>query len=294
MLKSMTGYGSSSFENEQINFKVEVKSINSKSLDISLYYPKWLSSKEIEWRSMAHKILNRGKINISILLDIKNELSTTLLSLSKESFKTNYDFLKGISSDIDCKNSDFLQLALKYTLESTNKEQIKLSKKEINCLDETIFSAMKSCDANRELEGKHLYSKFKEYIVSIESLLKKVEKYAPKRLLKIRSKIETKISELSLTEKFDNNRFEQEILYYIEKLDIEEEVIRLDKHLSYFLEIMDNDESYCGKKLGFIIQEIGREINTIGSKANDTEIQKDVVAMKEEVEKIREQIQNIL
>lgn len=297
MLKSMTGYGNSAFENEYINLKVEIKSVNSKTLDTNFYYPKWLTSEESRWRNIISPILYRGKISITIFLEIKTKLSSSLDSLSKSLFIENYNFLKALANEVNSESKDLFNISLRQTLESSNKDfNQELSKKDLKSIDDTILLAIKACDANRALEGEHLYLKFKDYISSIKIGLKKIQKFAPERLTKIRSKIDAKISELplKLLEENSKNRFEQEILYYIEKLDIEEEIIRLDKHLAYFLEVMENKESYCGKKLGFILQEIGREVNTIGSKANNVEIQKEVVSIKEEIEKIKEQLLNIL
>ncbi|MCP3659125.1 MAG: YicC family protein [Bacteroidetes bacterium] len=292
MIKSMTGYGHSILENDLLNIKIEIKSVNSKNLDINFYYPKYLNSEENRWRNLISKLLIRGKISIVINIEKKSLLSSSLDFIEESNFKKNYNYLKKLANEVN-DSSDFLNLALKYTIESTDK-QIKLNQTDLKEIDKTLELAINKCNHNRELEGKHLLNKFDDYILDIKKSEKKIQEFAPKRIKKLKDKIQTKISQLSKIEEFDNNRFEQEILYYIEKLDIEEETVRLEKHIQFFLEILNDKEGYCGKKLGFILQEMLREINTIGSKANDENIQKEVVLMKEAVEKIKEQLHNIL
>jgi len=293
MIKSMTGYGNAVAENEKIKVIVEVKSLNSKFLDLSLRLPKEYSDKEFEVRNLISTILERGKISVSVEVQEKGEPKPAVF-VNKALVKQYYNDLLETSKLLGLQSTDELfRIALTMP---------KAVNTEVEGSDNTeewaiIFSALKSafnkCGEFRIQEGNELASKLKEYIKSIETFLVKIDEFDPQRIETIRERILGHFEEYKMTESLDTNRFEQELIYYIEKLDISEEKVRLRNHLNYFIETMEGEEG-SGKKLGFIAQEIGREINTIGSKANDASIQRNVVGMKEELEKIKEQSLNIL
>jgi uncharacterized protein (TIGR00255 family) len=292
MLKSMTGFGVAASETERVEINVEVKSLNSKFLDASLRLPKEYSDKDIEVRNLLSGTLERGKVSFSIDLIEKGE-AISKISINKTLVKKYFEELLEASQHAGAADTDLFKLALQMPRAidtSNNKEDLD---KEWNDILKVVKIAISKCESFRLSEGKLLEEKFKGYISKIESLLKKIELQDTARTIYIKEKIRNALHEFSLKEEIDENRFEQELIYYIEKLDISEEKVRLKSHLDYFLENLVSEESN-GKKLSFIAQEIGREINTIGSKANDAIIQHFVVEMKEELEKIKEQVLNIL
>jgi len=289
----MTGFGLSTIHDEQSSVTVEIKSLNSKFQDFSFRAPKPLADMELEWRNWLSEKLERGKINFSIEY-VKSDKAEVKQTYNKELFVAYYSELKKLADAVVAPSYDqIFQLALASpeVIQNSGKEDFPSSEKEK--IKKAVLQAIELCDQFRVTEGKVLGEKIKTNINAIDGLLKDVEKLDPLRIEKIRSRIKTNIAEFFKGESFDQNRLEQEIIFYIEKLDINEEKVRLKSHLDYFLKIMEAKESN-GKKLGFIAQEIGREINTIGSKANDAEIQKHVVTMKEELEKIKEQLNNVL
>ncbi len=295
MITSMTGYGHASFNNDNIFFEVEIKSINSKNMDLTFHCSRLLTSREMVWRSLANSILKRGKINISINIEFKSLISSSIV-VDKESFINTYNYLKELSLIVRSEDTNLFEIALKNTVNTRKSDSSKasLSEAELKMIDKTLEEAILKCNKSRELEGERIFQKFKEYLENINKNLNSIVKQAPQRLSNVKNKLKTRISEVFPKNiDLDNNRFEQELIYYIEKLDIEEEIIRLNKHLSYFKDVLNSPVS-SGKKSLFIMQEISREINTIGSKANDADIQNKVVLLKEEVEKLREQLQNIL
>ncbi|MFQ3575207.1 MAG: YicC/YloC family endoribonuclease [Cytophagales bacterium] len=292
MIKSMTGYGSASINNNELTIFVEVKSLNSKSFDLYLKTPKNFFDKENEIRHLVSKQLERGKISLTVEIEHKTEQKQKV-SFNKEVIKSYYKQIKEIAGELGCDNGDILRMAfsmpdtyLQNISEQGNEEENKI-------FFELLEQALEACMQFRIHEGEILKQKLNEYITTIRVALSKIELLDPQRIEKVRAKIQKQISDLLQSDQFDKNRFEQEIIYYIEKLDIKEEIVRLTKHLDYFNECLTSSEGN-GKKLGFIAQEIGREINTIGSKANDAEIQRLVIEMKEELEKIKEQSLNIL
>ena len=288
----MTGYGLSGLETETLAIRVEVKSLNSKFLDINLKISKEYNDRELEVRNLIGVILERGKIGLSLEVEEKGEV-TPKVSINRDLVKHYYDDLKATAALVGANEEDLLKVALQMpkaiNSDVNSEDNIKIWEQILKALNE----ALKKCDEFRVQEGKVLQQKMEEYIHKIESLLEKVNQADPGRVLNIRERIKNHINEYNLAEQVDQNRFEQELIYYIEKLDISEEKVRLKSHLQYFLETLKSSEAN-GKKLGFISQEIGREINTIGSKANDAGIQRFVVEMKEELEKIKEQALNIL
>ncbi len=292
MIKSMTGYGNAVAENEKVKVTVEVKSLNSKFLDLSLRLPKEYSDKEFEVRNLTSAILERGKISVTIDVQEKGE-PKPVVSVNRALVKQYYDDLLETSRLAGAESSDLLRIALTMP---------KAINTEVESADNTeewavIFGALKNafhkCGEFRIQEGNELASKLKEYIKNIEAFLLRIDEFDPQRIAAVRTKIMGHFEEYKMEETLDRNRFEQELIYYIEKLDISEEKVRLRNHMAYFVETMETGDG-SGKKLGFIAQEIGREINTIGSKANDANIQRNVVGMKEELEKIKEQSLNIL
>lgn len=292
MLKSMTGYGSASYAQEGLSINVEVRTLNSKFLDLNLRLPRSFNEKEIEVRNAVNRKLERGKVSLSVDFSNENEISQKQ-TYNKELFKQYYNDLKKLADSVIASDLDLFRLALSSpdVIISTADEQLDAGLWEQ--IQQLINEALDGCDAFRKKEGAELQQKFEGYIATIEAGLKEVEQLDPKRIERIKSRIKGNLLEYVDEEGLDKNRLEQEIIYYIEKLDITEEKVRLASHLEHFKEVLQADQS-LGKKLGFISQEIGREINTIGSKANDADIQRHVVTMKEELEKIKEQVLNVL
>lgn len=292
MIKSMTGYGLASHETENVKIVVEVKTLNSKFLDLNLKLPRAFTEKELFIRKLISDRLERGKVGLSVdYLDA--ETSLPKLSLNEALFKAYYDQLKSLSVAVNAETSDIFKIALQSPDVMTSEPQSDANVKNWDVVIQTIEEALERCNQFRLQEGSTLQEQIKASIVTIGELLREVGEQDPQRTETIRARIKQNIEELSLKGTVDENRLEQEIIFYVEKLDISEEKVRLKSHLDYFLEMMEQSVSQ-GKKLGFISQEIGREINTIGSKANDALIQKYVVGMKEELEKIKEQLLNIV
>lgn len=288
----MTGFGQTQHDDGMLQINVEVKSLNSKFLDLGLRLPKAFSEKELEVRNMISEKLERGKISVSIEYQ-KYGQQEVKQTYNEELFLAYYAQLKKLSDKVMGQYDNLFELAL-------NSPEVIQSKQESEHADEywekikgLISEALTKCDDFRKAEGKSLEAKLVEYCNTILGNLKKVELLDPKRVEKIRERLKGNVVSFLGEEGYDTNRLEQEIIFYIEKLDIHEERVRLKTHLDYFVQILKEPQSN-GKKLAFISQEIGREINTIGSKANDAEIQKFVVAMKEELEKIKEQLNNVL
>jgi uncharacterized protein (TIGR00255 family) len=292
MIKSMTGFGQSVSSSGEATLSVEVKSLNSKFFDLSLRLPKKYSEKELELRNLLAERLERGKVSFSI--DYQTGLKQEIRQQYNEAlFESYYNELKKLADRVNGSHDSLFQMALSSpdVVQANGKEE--LDPVEWERVLALLKEAINKCDNFRAEEGKSLEAKLAGYIENIKQGLIEVEIIDPKRIEKIRSRIKGNITEFFGNEGFDANRLEQEIIFYIEKLDIHEERVRLKTHLDYFLKIMSEKQSN-GKKLGFISQEIGREINTIGSKANDAEMQKHVVMMKEELEKIKEQLSNVL
>ncbi|MDN5201531.1 YicC/YloC family endoribonuclease [Fulvivirgaceae bacterium BMA10] len=292
MIKSMTGYGLSKLDDKQIGLSVEIKTLNSKFLDAIVKLPREFSDKELEVRNMLSDKLIRGKVSITVTY-AKKEDASPKVAINENLFGVYYHQLEKLANESGANQNDIFKLALQMPDVVVNELSDEDLEEEWKLLSESINEALGKCDAFRISEGSVLKQKLVQYIQNIQSWLNKVNDQDPKRAESIKEKISQKMSDLIGLENVDQNRFEQELIYYIEKLDISEEKVRLKSHLDYFLQVIESDQSQ-GKKLGFISQEIGREINTIGSKANDAVIQRYVVSMKEELEKIKEQLLNIL
>ena len=292
----MTGFGKSQKEIQDLQIRVEVKSLNSKFTDIFCRVPKSLSAKEIDIRNYLTQQLERGKMELNLHLQ-KNTENVEQSILPQGQISTYFTELKRLAAELGVQNIDenalYLQAMSMPSLHSSDNSQE--NDDEIEALWKVVFQAVqeavKECKEFRAREGKVVEDKFREYIASIKSGLAQVLEQDKIRMPGIRERMRIALLELGLKEDFDKNRFEQEVVYYIEKFDISEEKVRLATHLDYFIEILEEGN---GKKLNFMAQEIGREINTIGSKANDSTIQRLVVNMKDELEKIKEQTANVL
>jgi len=281
----MTGYGKVVLELSTKTVRIEIRSLNSKSLDLNMRMPNEYRPKELELRKIIGSRLSRGKIDASVYVDIEKSKNPTKINTS--AVKNYMDQLKNISNGTSL---DFLKMAIKMP-DSINAEKEEIDEQEWSLIINGIQDALKKIENYRKDEGEALHNDFSNRINSIKSLLKQTIEIDPDRIKKVRERLNKSV--LDLKENIDQNRFEQELIYYIEKLDINEEKIRLDNHLDYFFETLNQNQSN-GKKLGFIAQEIGREINTLGSKANYAPMQKIVVQMKDELEKIKEQLLNVL
>jgi len=292
MIKSMTGFGQTTLHAGNLVVAVEVKTLNSKSLDVNLRLPRKFSEKELELRTLIGDKLERGKISFAV--DYQQAAKPEIaLRYNEELFAAYYTSLKKLADKVMAGYDNLFQLALSSpdVVITNGKEELDVA--EWEKVKALVLEAIEKCDQFRLAEGKVLQEKLVEYIHAIRKALVHVEVLDPKRIEKIRNRIKGNITDFFGSEGFDANRLEQEIIFYIEKLDIHEERVRLKTHLDYFLKIV-NEQQANGKKLGFIAQEIGREINTIGSKANDAQMQQHVVMMKEELEKIKEQLNNVL
>ncbi|MDL5050924.1 YicC/YloC family endoribonuclease [Oscillatoria amoena NRMC-F 0135] len=291
MIKSMTGYGNVSHDDGRVQVQAEVKSLNSKFLDLNIRIPKSFSDKELEIRSLISEKLERGKVSISVEFQRMGEAEIRQ-TYNEALFIQYYTQLKKLADRAMASYENLFSLALSSPDVIQSKLTDGASEEDWQIVRKAIADALAGCEAFRLAEGKVLERVLMQYCESIRISLKHVESLDPKRIEKIRERLKGNIESL-FGEGYDVNRLEQEIIYYAEKFDIHEERVRLKAHLDHFQQALTESQSN-GKKLGFIAQEIGREINTIGSKANDAGIQKHVVAMKEELEKIKEQLNNVV
>lgn len=293
MIKSMTGFGNAGFEDERMMIHVEVKSLNSKFLDLSIRSPRQFSDKEHEIRNLVQSVLDRGKV--SVMIDFFTKSATELpVNINEDLFKAVYQKFKALADSVNDTSLDLFKLALQApNVMSAISGEVSDEEEEWTQVKRILEEALQKCEGFRQDEGNSLELKLQENIDNIEGGLVRIKEEEGGRKERIKQKIRNHFSEWLDENSFDSNRFEQELIYYFEKLDINEELVRLDTHLKYFSKSM-KEESSQGKKLGFISQEIGREINTIGSKANDAGIQKYVILMKDELEKIKEQSMNVL
>lgn len=290
MIQSMTGFGKATAELSNRKVTVEVKSLNSKQLDLSVRIPSVYKEQELNVRSLIARRLERGKVDFAIY--IENTSKETTSQINQNVLEAYYNQIKNSSEKLGVDvPADWFQVllrlpdVLKYEAQEADEEEWKI-------VSETINKALDQLVEFRKQEGKMLEDLFIQKVSNISSLLTDIEPFESERVEKVKTRI---IEALEKIENFDydKNRFEQEMIYYIEKLDINEEKVRLTNHLKYFLETL-NDTSGQGKKLGFITQEMGREINTTGSKANHVQMQQIVVQMKDELEQIKEQVLNVL
>ena len=296
----MTGYGKAEClvaNNKKL--VVEIKSLNSKSLDLGVRIAPQLRSKELEIRTLVAQRLERGKIDLSIYYQdaAQGDETTSYTPINREAFTYYYKELTSLQQELDwANNQDIVGAILRMPDVTKIQESNEISDEEWAVVIQTIEEAIKQFNAFREQEGMSLYHMFCEKLDAIATLLTEVEPYEQSRVEKIKARIEANLEQLSATtqQAIDHNRLEQEMIFYLEKLDITEEKVRLTNHLKYFRETMDSEGAGVGKKLGFIAQEMGREINTLGSKSNQSEMQIIVVKMKDILEQIKEQVLNVL
>ena len=291
MLKSMTGYGIAVTDFSNAKYTVEIKSLNSKFLELALKLPKSFADKEFILRNECSKQIERGKVNVSVTVEY-SEVQKKTASIDSELLKTYYSQLHGVADELNDSGSNLLQMALSFP-DVVKYDEDTISDEEWVQLHQTFDSAMADFQKFRSDEGGVLQSDLIFRIKSIYDSLQKIEEEAPKRVPLIKERLISMLEEHIGKDNYEQTRLEQELIFYIDKLDITEEKIRLKSHCDYFLETLKSADAN-GKKLGFISQEIGREINTIGSKANDAYIQQIVVGMKEELEKVKEQLLNVL
>jgi uncharacterized protein (TIGR00255 family) len=288
----MTGYGQAGIEKDGLSLQIEVKTLNSKGLDVHMRIPKGLSSKEADIRNKIAELLQRGKVQLSLDMELNQDQGRGVV-INEKLFKQYYKQLQSLSSDLEATASNLFELALQMpgVYESPNEEE---QVEEVwPMVYTTITEALLHCDQFRIDEGRQLEASLQRNLDSIREELAAIKNQDQSRLTEIRKRLRSAFDQWESKEKVDENRFEQELIYYLEKLDINEEKVRLQSHLDYFQEMLAHPESQ-GKKLQFISQEIGREINTIGSKANDANIQKRVVQMKDDLEQMKEQLANVL
>ncbi|MFV0237990.1 MAG: YicC/YloC family endoribonuclease [Flavobacteriales bacterium] len=288
MIQSMTGYGKSVTQLSDKKITIEIKSLNSKQLDLSVRMPSFYKEKEMGIRKQLGKRMIRGKIEFLFYSELTGVEKSRIIN--KEVARSYIDDLKEIAPTDN--EVELLQIAMRMP-DATTSSHDELDEEEWLLIQDTVDKAIDNIVQFRTDEGKSIEIDFKERIANIESLLEEVKQYENERIEHLKMRIKERLEEVVGKAHVDENRFEQELIYYIEKLDINEEKVRLKNHLNYFIEQLDTTESN-GKKLGFITQEIGREINTLGSKSNHTEMQKIVIQMKDELEKIKEQVLNSL
>ncbi len=288
MLKSMTGFGKATGTYKGKKITIEIRALNSKTIDLNLRLPSLYRELDPVFRKKITEELKRGKIDCSVKIDMISEEDLSIIN--KNLAKAYYKELKEINQSIQEESQDYLSMILRMPdIYMTGEEELSGEEKKVvlNILEE----ALENLNAFRKKEGEDLEKEFHLRIAYIRKLLSEIPKYEKERIEVIKERMKKALEEMSF-EKYDENRLEQEMIFYIEKLDISEEKMRLANHLDYFEQTMEGEET--GKKLGFISQEIGREVNTLGSKSNHAEMQKIVINMKDNLEKIKEQILNTL
>ena len=292
MIQSMTGYGKATVELPDKKINVEIKSLNSKSMDLSTRIAPIYREKEMEIRNEVSKTLERGKVDLSLWVE-KKDTEQLATPINQELVATYYQRIKEISVATGISEpEDWFSTLLRMPDVMTKTEVQELSEEEWQAAHQAVVEAVAHLVDFRKQEGVALEQKFREKISNIRSLLATVEPYEKERVAKIKDRI-VEALEKTISVDYDKNRLEQELIYYIEKLDVNEEKQRLANHLNYFITTLEGGSGQ-GKKLGFIAQEMGREINTLGSKSNHAELQKIVVQMKDELEQIKEQVLNVM
>jgi uncharacterized protein (TIGR00255 family) len=291
MIKSMTGYGKAIAETPNKKITIEIKSLNSKQLDLNLKLPWLYKEKEPEIRNLISQKLDRGKIDLTIYFDMHDEEVKT--AINKSAVKSYYRQFEEIASELQINLDDQIFTAIMKLPDTLKTDKLEIPEEEWQLAKSKITESINMLDQYRIDEGNSIASDLKKCIGNILSMLQTVGTFEQGRIIKVRERLLSLLEENVGSENVDKNRFEQELIFYFEKFDINEEKVRLKTHCDYFLETIGTP-SPNGKILNFITQEIGREINTIGSKANDASIQKLVVMMKDDLEKIKEQTMNIL
>lgn len=285
MIQSMTGYGKSVIQLPSKKISIEIKSLNSKNLDLNARMPSMYREKELEIRKLIASKLIRGKIDFSLFVEITGEATSSHINKTVVA-----SYMNQLRDVVEGDDTELLKMAIRLP-DAVTTEREEIDENEWQQIASEIDNSLEKIHEYRLDEGKHLEKDFLIRIENIKALLDQVIEMDPERIEAVRDRLNRGIAEIK--EKVDENRFEQELIYYIEKFDITEEKVRLTNHLDYFKKALNSDDSN-GKKLGFISQEIGREINTIGSKSNYAPMQKLVVQMKDELEKIKEQLLNVL
>jgi len=290
MIKSMTGFGRKDLEFPGKKITIEIKSLNSKQLDLNLKLPSYYREKEFELRSLLARELVRGKVDFSIYIDFVNDERENLIN--RDLFAAYLTQLKHLAKEhsIKLKDEPVIQTILRLP-DVLKAERIELNADEWAMVSKAVTEAIGQFNQFRDQEGKALQLDFEHRIAAIAQRLDSIEPYEKERVEAVKTRLSDAFAELS--NQPDPDRFQQEVIFYLEKLDVNEEKVRLRNHLKYFTSTI-NEEENVGRKLGFIAQEMGREINTLGSKANHAAIQKFVVEMKDELEKIKEQVLNVL
>lgn len=293
MMQSMTGFGKAVSEFTDKKVVIEVKSLNSKQLDLYTKINYFYRSKELEIRNLVQQELGRGKVELSLMVDQVSE-SSAGVQINKVAFGNYVNQIKEISEEMGVAlPNDWFTVVMRMPEVLKQEQNEELTEEEWEQTLSAIKDALKALNEFRTQEGEGLKKFFIERIDTIRGYLAEVPNYEKARIDKIKSRLEENLTALEEKISYDQGRLEQEMIFYIEKLDISEEKQRLAKHLDYFIETMEKEPT-CGKKLGFIAQEMGREINTLGSKSNCSELQVLVVNMKDELEKIKEQVLNVL
>ncbi|MCX2478406.1 YicC family protein [Pedobacter sp. MC2016-15] len=287
----MTGYGLASADQQNTKFAVEIKSLNSKFLELNLKLPRAYADKELPLRNICSKEIERGKVNVSISIE-RSEENLKGATINAALLSKYYKQLEAINIDLGANSNNLLQAVLSFPDVISYTEEV-VNEGEWEVLQSTFNAALKNFNQFRETEGAVLKQDLELRIKNILDFFAQIEVLAPLRIPQIRARLNQFLEENAAKLTVDQNRLEQELIYYIDKLDITEEKIRLKSHCDYFIETLKSKDAN-GKKLGFISQEIGREINTMGAKANDAQIQQLVVGMKEELEKIKEQLLNVI
>lgn len=291
MLLSMTGYGRATQNQQEKTFSVELRSLNSKYSDLRLKSPQNLREKEHELRKMVKKFAQRGKLEMTV--EIKSLTGSEQFGLNVPLFQTYYKALSELAQEVNYTDNNLMSaiLRLPNVVASSDGE---LAEEDWAILKQTVEQAMEKFQHFRTTEGAVLAQDLTTSVESIAALLNDVIPYEKERIENVKTRLYRNLEEHLGKDRIDDNRYEQEVLFYLEKMDINEEKVRLAQHCKYFLEVLNNKDLAKGRKLSFISQEIGREINTLGAKAYSADIQKLVVGMKDELEKIKEQIANIV
>ena len=290
MVRSMTGFGNAVMEFGTKTISVDVRSLNSKFFDLSLRLPSAYKEKDMELRSQLSRELERGKIEIAVSIDSTEPQKKSVIN--KDIIRQYYHELKTMNDELKIGQVDYLATILRLP-DALNSEEEHFDEDEWKNINETLKKALEAFNKFRDNEGKFMEKDLKERIDAIEKNLKHIEPLESERINNLRKKLSEQLEESRIKDSIDKNRFEQELIFYLEKLDINEEKVRLANHCEYFIQTA-GEKVATGKKLAFISQEIGREINTIGSKANNTDIQRIVVQMKDYLERIKEQLLNVL
>ena len=292
MIKSMTGYGRAEGGDGERKYTIEIKTINSKQFDLQLRVPGLFKEKELELRTFLLQRLERGKVELTIQVEASQSVEN--FTINKVLAHKYFEEIRQLQHELHLDEKQGLVDVILRLPEVVQQTPELLADDAWQAVQTVIDLATERCDASRQNEGRLLKADFEMRIGLIHDYLRSIETFEGARIERIREKLRKDLEKYFEPQNIDQNRFEQEIIYYLEKIDITEEKVRLNKHCDYFIQTIEEDSTSNGKKLNFISQEIGREINTIGSKASDYEMQRLVVQMKDELEKVKEQLFNIL